>query len=69
MVTQRRTLVIGAESVPILQDGHHRVGELVESRRRDMRHQDEPVGRMECDSLLNLVRDVLRCAHERGPDW
>ena len=33
MVTQRRALVVGAESIPFLQDGHDGVGELVESPR------------------------------------
>ena len=53
VLAQRVPGVLGAEHAPLLQQRHHRVGELVQAARGDVRHQDEPVAGVGLDELVD----------------
>ena len=67
MVAQGDTLVFATEHAPLLQQGHHRVGELVQSARGDVRDENEPVAGIGLDERVDRLGHRGRSPHERLP--
>ena len=60
MLAQRAAFVVGPEDPAFLQQRHDRGRELVETARRDVRHQDEPVAGVSLDVAVDRFRDGAR---------
>ena len=60
MVAERGPVVLGAEAAPLLEEGHHLVGELVEATRRDVGDEDESVGGVLLHERVDLVGHLRR---------
>ena len=60
VVAQRGALVVGAEHAALLQQRHHLVDERVESARRDVRDEDEPVAGVGLHEVVDRLGDGAR---------
>ena len=66
MTAQRRVHVVVAEATGLLEDRDHRIGELIETTRSHVGHQDEAVGSLQIDRLDDPSGHLRGRPHERG---
>src|SRR5690606_7010287 len=64
VLAQGRALVLGAERPALLEQRDDSVEDVVEPARREVRDEDEAVGRVLLDMAVDVVRDLLRSADE-----